>query len=107
MPAAGRALAVPHSSSGLDDAPGLVPPRKAHRDAARHAASPAELGARLRSLLARRPADADLSLCQPGFPHVPLRPLSLARIGTGPESGRLASRYLDFLQSAVPAESGV
>ncbi|QJT06284.1 bis-aminopropyl spermidine synthase family protein [Streptomyces asoensis] len=79
---------------------------EATRDAARYAASPTELGARLRRLLAQRPAGADLSLYQPGFPHAQLRPISLARIVTGPESRRLASRYLGFLQSAVPAEGG-
>lgn len=74
--------------------------------AARHAASPTELGAQLRRLLARWPAGADLLLYQPGFPHAQLRPISLARVETGPASRRLASRYLGFLQSAVPTAGG-
>ncbi|MEU9313228.1 bis-aminopropyl spermidine synthase family protein [Streptomyces sp. NPDC048256] len=79
---------------------------EAARGAARHDASPTELGAQLRTLIAQRPAGADLLLYQPGFPHAQLRPISLARIETGPASRRLASRYLGFLQSAVPAAGG-
>ncbi|MFD9320357.1 hypothetical protein ACFWDQ_22255 [Streptomyces sp. NPDC060053] len=79
---------------------------EATRGAARYAASPTELGARLRKLLAQRPVGADLTLYQPGFPHAQLRPISLARIETGPASGRLANRCLGFLQSAVPAAGG-
>ncbi|MFI1927990.1 bis-aminopropyl spermidine synthase family protein [Streptomyces sp. NPDC020377] len=79
---------------------------EATRGAARHDASPTELGAQLRGLIAQRSAGADLLLYQPGFPHAQLRPISLARIETGPASRRLANRYLGFLQSAVPAAGG-
>ncbi|MBK3631382.1 bis-aminopropyl spermidine synthase family protein [Streptomyces sp. MBT97] len=92
---------LPGDDGLLDDSV-LADLGAATREAARRAASPTELGAWLRSLLARRPAGADLLRYQPGFPHAQLRPISLARVETGPASRRLASRYLRFLQSAAP-----
>ncbi|MEV1156007.1 bis-aminopropyl spermidine synthase family protein [Micromonospora chokoriensis] len=69
------------------------------REAAGRGLSPAELSESLRHL-ADSPR-ADLFTAKPGFPDIALRPATLARVETGPQSARLARRQLRFLQSAV------